>query len=254
MSIEFYDTNAWVGLWPFAPIGHADLPALRRHWRKHGIKGGLVSSLDALWLTNPHEHNARLIEETRQVKGVDPLPILNLIDPAWCVELAALMAEPTVKAVRLAPSYGGWRMNNKSVVEAAKEITAQGRRIVLTNRLVDERQEHPALKVKPLKVSAIARWIDKVPGMVPLIQGLGRWDVEELAKSTDRFVTDLSFFEWYDSLGTLAQSTDLKRAVFGSLTPFHVTLAHQNKITGSESATPARRKAIAAGNAQKWLK
>jgi hypothetical protein len=125
---------------------------------------------------------------------------------------------------------------------------------VLTNRLVDERQEHPAIKVKPLKVSSIARWIDKVPGMVPLIQGLGRWDVEELAKSTDRFLTDLSFFEWHDSLGTLAQTTDLKRAVFGSLTPFHVTLAHQNKITGSPSATLARRKAIAVGNAQKWLK
>ena len=40
MSIEFYDTNAWVGLWPLAPIGHADLAALRRHWRKQGIQGG----------------------------------------------------------------------------------------------------------------------------------------------------------------------------------------------------------------------
>ena len=254
MSIEFYDTNAWVGLWPLAPIGHADLPTLRRHWRKHGIKGGLVSSLDALWLTDPHDHNARLIESTRKHTGVDPLPILNLLDPAWRDELDQLLADPGVKAVRLAPGYGGWKMTSKVAVEAAKEIVAQGRRVVLTARLVDERQEHPAIKVKPVKVPAIARWITKVPGMQPLIQGLSRWEVEELAKSTDRFLMDLSFFEWDDSLGVLAKVVDLKRAVFGSLTPFHVTQAHMNKITASPSASSARRKAIAAGNPIRWLK
>ena len=253
MSIEFYDTNAWVGLWPLAPLGHADLPTLRRHWRKHGIKGGLVSSLDAIWLTNPHDHNAQLIESTRKVTGVDPLPILNLLDPAWDEELAQLLSDSSVKAVRLVPGYGGWKMNNRAAVEAAKEIAAQGRRVVLTVRLVDERQEHPAIKVKPAKAAAIARWIEKVPGMQPLIQGLSRWEVEELAKATDRFVTDLSFFEWDDSLGVLGKVVDLKRAVFGSLTPFHVTLAHQNKITLSPSALPARRKSVAAGNALRWL-
>ena len=253
MSIEFYDTNAWVGLWPLAPLGHADLPTLRRHWRKHSIKGGLVSSLDALWLINPHDHNTRLIESTRKVAGVDPLPILNLLDPAWADELAQLMSDPSVKAVRLAPGYGGWKMSNRAAIEAAKEITAQGRRVVLTARLVDERQEHPAIKVKPVKAAAIARWIDKVPGMQPLIQGLSRWEVEELAKATDRFLTDLSFFEWDDSLGVLAKVVDLKRTVFGSLTPFHVTLAHQNKITLSPSASSAQRKAVAAGNALRWL-
>lgn len=254
MSTEFYDTNAWVGLWPLAPLGHADLTTLRRHWRKHGINGGLVSSLDAIWLINPHDHNARLIESTRKVSGVDPLPILNLLDPAWNQELGQLMADPSVKAVRLVPGYGGWKMNNPAAVAAAKEITAQGRRVVLTVRLVDERQEHPAIKVKPAKAVAIARWIDKVPGMQPLIQGLSRWEVEELAKATDCFITDLSFFEWDDSLGVLGKVVDLKRAVFGSLIPFHVTQAHQNKITMSPSASPARRKAVAAGNALRWLK
>ena len=254
MSIEFYDTNAWVGLWPLAPLGHSDLATLRRHWRMHGIQGGFVSSLNALWLTNPHDHNARLIESSRKVTGVDPLPILNLLDPAWSDELAQLMTDPSVKAVRLAPGYGGWKINNRAAVEAAKEITAQGRRVVLTARLVDERQEHPAIKLKPVKAAAIARWIDKVPGMQPLVQGLSRWELEELAKSTESFLTDLSFFEWDDSLGVLAKVVDLKRAVFGSLTPFHVTQAHMNKITASPSASLSRRKAVAAGNALRWLK
>ncbi len=254
MSIEFYDTNAWIGLWPLAPLGHADLSTLRRHWRKNGVKGGLVSSLDGIWLTNPHDHNVRLIESTRKLAGVDPLPILNLLDPAWDEELAQLMADPGVKAVRLVPGYGGWKTNIRAAVEAAKEITAHGRRVVLTVRLVDERQEHPAIKVKPAKATAIARWMEKVPGMQPLIQGLSRWEVEELAKSTDRFLTDLSFFEWDDSLGVLAKVVDLKRAVFGSLTPFHVTQAHINKITMSPSASLARRKSVAAGNALGWIK
>jgi len=252
MSIELYDTNAWVGRWPFTPVGHADVAALRRHWKSAGVTGGLVSSLDALWMLNPSEVNTALVQATQRLAKVDPLPILNLLDPAWKEQLATILQSKAVKAVRLAPGYGGWKMSDARAVAAATEIVAQGRQVVLTARLVDERHEHPSIKVKPIAAKAIARWIARVPTMTPLVQGLSRWELEELAKATDRFLTDMSFMEWTDSVGVTSQTIDPSRIVLGSLTPLHVLAAHVDKITQSP-ATLARRRAIAAGNAVKFL-
>lgn len=252
MSMELYDTNAWVGHWPFAPVRHENVAALRQHWRTAGVAGGLVSSLEALWLLNPSAVNADLIAATQRIAGVDPLPILNLLDPAWEEQLAVLLNSKAVKAVRLAPGYGGWKLNDKRAVVAATKIVAQGRKVVLTARLVDERHEHPSLNVKPVPAKTIARWIERVPTMTPLVQGLTRWELEELAKSTDRFLTDMSFMEWTDSIGVTSAAVDPSRIVLGSLTPLHVLAAHVNKITQSP-ATMAKRRAIATGNALKFL-
>ena len=139
MSIQLYDTNAWVGHWPFAPVGHPDVATLRKHWKAQGVTGGLVSSLEALWLLNPAAVNTDLIKATQRIAGVDPLPILNLLDPAWEEQLATLLKAKSVKAVRFAPGYGGWKLSDKRAVAAATQIVAQGRKVVLTARLVDER-------------------------------------------------------------------------------------------------------------------
>lgn len=252
MSIELYDTNAWIGNWLFTPTAPQNLSSLRRRWKKHGIVGGMVSDLDALWMVEPSAINARLVEACRPAKNVIPVPILNLLDPAWPDQLAPWLAMPEIKAVRLAPGYGGWKLNNRRAVDAAHAITQAGRKVVLSARLLDERHEHPALKVKPVPVAMIRRWIDKVPGMLPLVQGLTRWELEELGKACDRFLTDLSFAEWADTIGVVSKVVDPKRIVFGSLSPLHSMAAHANKVVASP-ASFARRRAVAATNAQKWL-
>lgn len=252
MSIELYDTNAWVGNWPFSQVTPHDLSSLRRAWKKQGITGGLVSDLDALWMVDPSAINRRLVEDCRAAKNVSPVPILNLLDPAWAVQLEPWLEEPSVVAVRLAPGYGGWKMNSPRAVEAARVITEAGCKVILSARLLDERHEHPSLKVKPALVTMIRRWMDKVPEMTPLVQGLTRWELEELGPTCDRFLTDLSFAEWADSLGVVSKVVDPKRIVFGSLSPLHSMAAHAHKVI-SGPASLARRRAVASTNAQKWL-
>lgn len=252
MSMKFYDTNAWVGSWPFTPVGHADVGALQRHWRTAGVAGGWVSSLDALWRLDPTAVNLALIRATQRRARTHPLPILNLLDPAWEEQLATLLTFKAVKAVRLAPGYGGWKLSDGRAVAAARQIRAQGRQVVLTARLVDERHEHPAIGVKPVAVKTLARWMERVPEMTPLVQGLTRWEIEELAKVTDRFLTDLSFAEWTDTLGVICRVVDPSRVVLGSLTPLHVLSAHVDKIAQSP-ASAARRRALAGENAIRFF-
>lgn len=250
--MELFDTNAWVGEWPFGLLPKRDVSDLQKHWRKHEIGGGLVSDFSGLWVLDPMPSNRALVEATAKRKGVIPTPILNLLSPGWADQLEEILSWSRVRAVRLAPGYGGWGLNARAAKEAATAIEASGRRVVLSARLVDERHEHSAIKVKPVPAKTIGRWINAVPGISPLVQGLSRWEVEELAKLTDRFYTDLSFFEWTDSIGVASESVAPARIVFGSLTPLHVTLAHTNKITQSP-APLARRRAVATTNAKKFL-
>ncbi len=250
--MTFYDTHAWIGEWPFLNLPVRDAAGLRRHWRKHDIGGGLVSSLASLWPTDPMPANRALRTALERTRSMTPLPVLNLFGPGWEQDLAELLAWPELRAVRLAPGYGGWNLRSKAAAEAATAITAAGKRVVLTARLWDERHEHPALKVKPVAVAAIVRWLEAAPTCTPLIHGLTRWDAEKLAESTDRFFTDLSYIEWEDTLAVLAPKIPLKRIVFGSLTPLHVCQAQVAKVADS-SVAKSRRAAVAAGNAERFF-
>ncbi|WP_221029720.1 hypothetical protein [Actomonas aquatica] len=251
--MTFYDTNAWVGEWPFLNLPVRDPAALRRHWRKHGIGGGLVSSFAALWPTDPMPANRTLREAIGRARGMTPLPVLNLFGPGWEQDLAELLSWPELKAVRLAPGYGGWTLRSAAAREAAQQITAAGKRVVLTARLWDERHEHPALKVKPVKVADIVRWLAAVPDCTPLVHGLTRWEVEKLAEQTKGFLTDLSYAEWEDTLGVMKRAVGARRIVFGSLTPLHITTAQVQKVEASPQSARVRE-AVAAGNATTFLK
>ena len=247
--MTFYDTNAWVGEWPFLNLPVRDPATLQRHWRKHGIGGGLVSSFSALWPTDPMPGNRALRQAIGNSRTMTALPVINALGPGWERDLDELATWTELKAVRLAPAYGGWALRGKTAHAVTAAICARGWRVVLTARLWDERHEHPALKVKPLKVADIASWIDGVPGLVPLVQGFTRWEVEKLAESNERFLSDLSYIEWSDTLGVIGQRVPMKRIVFGSLAPLHVTQAQVDKIALSPQAKRTRE-AVAAGNAQ----
>lgn len=250
--MNLFDTNAWIGEWPLALVPTRDPAALQKHWKQHGITGGLVSAFSSLWVLDPTAANTALVKATARRANLVPLPVLNLLDPAWREQLETILSWSAVKAVRLAPGYGGWTLNSRAAIDAAKAIEAAGRRVVLTVRLVDERHEHPAVKIKPVLAKTIGRWIEAVPEMTPLLQGATRWELEELAGITDRFLTDMSYAEWTDTIGVLGQTIPARRIVFGSLTPLHVTLAHANKVSQSP-VSAAQRRAIATGNAEKFL-
>ena len=133
----------------------------------------------------------------------------------------------------------------------AKADLSEGARR-MTARLVDERQEHPSLKIKPVTVKALAKWLAAAPEGMPLIHGLTRWEVEELAGKSDRFLTDLSFAEWENSVGIVGKVIGQSRMVLGTLTPLLSTTAQVNKVVQSPESLKVR-KGVAALNAERFL-
>jgi len=252
MSLDLFDTNAWVGEWPFALVANRDAAALKRYWKKHGIEGGLVSTFAALWVLDPMPANRALRADIGPRKGMTILPILNALDPDWGGQLREIATWPEVRAVRLAPSYGGWLISSWIAKDLCEAILGHGLKIVLTARLVDERQEHPALKVKPVDVKALTKWLSAMPHGEPLIQGLTRGDIDELAKVSDRFLTDFSYAEWENSLKVVGGAVGTKRMVLGTLAPLLSMNAQVNKVVQSPESLKIRR-AVGAKNAEKFL-
>lgn len=254
MNIELLDTNLWWGSWPFG-LGHGEVtPAsLAARLRRSGVTGGWVSPFGAVWADDPMPANRALLAACGARGKLRPLPVLNPAIPGWCEDLAELAASAGVTAVRLMPAYHGYRLTPARVRELAPAIAEAGVATVITVRLVDERHEHHAVRIKPVPLRELERWLDAAP-TEPLLHGLTRHEVDRLVQGgRTSFFADLSFVEWEETLAVVERSLPLSKVMLGTLTPLHVTAAQVAKVTGS-TVTPAKRRAVGVGNARRFFR
>lgn len=252
-GIRFFDTNVWWGPWPFAPLPGRGAAALRRHLAAHHIEGALVSAFEALWQDDPMPANRALRAALAREPALRPLPLINPAVAPWREHLAECLGwAGALRAVRVAPAYHGYALGEPGLKMLAGLAADEGIRIVMTARLVDERHEHHAVRLRPGPLDALTRWLRRNPRLHPLVQGLTRAELEKLAPEVTNFTADLGYAEWHDTLRVLRAVLPVRRLVLGSLTPLHVTRAQVDKI--AESSLPrASRAAVARINALKFF-
>lgn len=250
--MTFLDTNCWLGPWPFAPLPARSPRGLWRHLESAGVSGALVSPFDALFQDDPMPANRALRRACRSCPRLLPLPVVNPAMPAWREHLAACRDEFTVPAVRLLPAYHRYRLGSRRAAACLEAARSAGLRVVITARLVDERHEHPALRVRPVGVSELAALRRRHRELQPLVQGLTRHEIDALAAEVDGVFCDLSFAEWEDTLRVLREKTAVSQLMFGSLAPLHVLPAQLDKIRSS-SVSSRERSAVAGDNARRFF-
>ena len=250
--MRFIDTNVWCGSWPFAPLSQNTSPRTGRRSLDIDITEVLVSHFDCVFQTDPMPGNRSAFKAFEKLKAFRPLPVLNPATPAWEDHLEKVAAIPGVAGVRLLPAYHGFRLNSAPIRNLVQRIKEKKLRLVITARLVDERHEHPAVKVKPVNVAHLADFIQRYPKANPLIQGLGIHELKKLSQTDGLFSTDTSFAEWENTLKTLKAYVPVSRIFFGSLSPLQVTLAQIDKVRLS-SLTPRQRASVASGNARNYF-
>jgi hypothetical protein len=119
-------------------------------------------------------------------------------------------------------------------------------------RLIDERHEYFALKIKGVPVADLAVLLDRHPNLPVLASGLPRPDILALLPKYPQLLADLSFAEWDDTVGHLLASVAARQLAFASHTPFLLTAAARAKLDAA-NATAAKLKQIASGNLERWL-
>ncbi|MSU23151.1 MAG: hypothetical protein EXS32_04925 [Opitutus sp.] len=250
--MTLFDANTWIGRWPFAFLPAHDARSLVEHLHRHGIRRALVSPLDAVFAPEPGPANRALLRATRGIAALVPVPVINLALANWREELAACAADPRVIAVRVLPNYHNYRLTSRVADELVGELQRRRRRLIVQVRLVDERHEYFALRIKGVPTKAMGTFLARHPQLPVLAMGMYRPEIRELLPRHPRLLADLSLAEWERTVADLLARVSPRQLVFGSHTPFLITAAEVAKLTAA--GVPARvATRIATGNLQRFL-
>lgn len=247
-----FDANTWVGRWPFAFLPAHTPQSLATHLRRHGITRALTSPVDALLAPSPRPANAELLRSTRGIAALTPVPVINPALADWREQLAEVTADPRVRAVRFLPNYHGYRLGSRAVTACADELQRRRLRLIVQVRVIDERHEFHAMRLKGVPVAALDEFLRRHPRLPVLACGLTRNELFKLSPSHSRLLMDLSFVEWHDTLRDALTRTPARQLVLGTHTPFFITAASRAKVATAN--VPARTAAlVAGGNLRRFL-
>ncbi len=250
--MNIFDANTWMGRWPFAFCDAHDARSLSTHLRKHGIRRALVSPLDAVFAPEPGPANRGLLESTRGVAELEPVPVINPALANWREEIAACAADARVHAVRVLPNYHNYRLGARAVDALIEELHTRGLRLIVQMQLIDHRHEYHAMNLKPVRPDDLAGLLKRHPRVAVLASGLMRPDLLRLAPKFPQLLADLSFAEWHDTMEHLRVKVPARQLVFASHTPLLITAAARAKVETSTLGATAKR-AVAAGNLERFL-
>ncbi len=246
-----FDANTWTGRWPFSFADTHTPRSLAAHLARHGIARALVSPLDAVFAPAPQPANRELLAATRGRRGLVPVPVINPALAGWREDLAAVAADPRVRAVRLLPNYHDYQLGAPCVDELLAALAKRRLRSVVQVQLIDHRHEYHAMTLKPVPAADLAALLQRHRRPV-LASGLMRPDLLQLAPKFPHLLADLSFAEWHDTMEHLRAKVSVRQLAFASHTPLLITAAARAKLDTS-TLRAAERAQIAAGNLRRFL-
>jgi predicted TIM-barrel fold metal-dependent hydrolase len=182
-----------------------------------------------------------------------PVPVINPALANWRADLAAVAADPRVRAVRLLPNYHDYRLNAPAVDVLLAELKRRRLGLILQMQLIDQRHEYHALTIKPVPATDLAALLRRHLDRPVLASGLLRPDLLKLAPRHPNLLADLSFAEWHDTMEHLLAKVPARQLVFASHTPLLITAAARAKLETS-TLSAAQRRLIAAANLQRFLR
>lgn len=240
------DANAWLGHWPFALRPTQGAAALAARLAASGIDAALVSPLESVLAPDPMPGNRALLRDTRRHGAFIPAPIVNPRLTHWRDDLRSVSTDTRVRAIRLVPAWHGYAADAKVVVELAGELRERRLGLIVTARLEDERQQHPVLRIRGLRVAALETLLRRVAPMPVLCTGLYHREILALGAHAN-LLADTSMAEWDQTMRVLLEKIPRERLCFGTLTPFLSIPANAAKLTRARIPA-ADRKAIGARN------
>jgi predicted TIM-barrel fold metal-dependent hydrolase len=250
--MKLFDALAWTGAWPFSPVAVHEARSLAAELAANGISGALVSPFEAVFAPDPAPANRRLLHDTRATSGLVPVPVVNPALPGWERELEACRADARVRIVRLLPAYHGYRLDGRAAAAFARVAAADGLAVAVQMRLVDERHEHHAVRVRPVPVAALESFARRTPELRLLASGLLRSEIKAVAPRLSGVRFDTAFAEWLDTVPDLLARARPEQLVFATNAPLLIPAAGRAKVA-TASVPDSVRAAIGGGNLPRLL-
>ena len=244
------DTNVSFGEWPFGTVGIANAAKLRSRLTGAGIGTALVSHLAPIFNPEPDHGNRRLFQALRQQDDLIAVPVINPTLRGWEELLDRYREEHGVRVIKVFPNFHRYTLASPAMDRLVDTVRTHDLRLMVNIRMVDERHQYFALKIKGLTVKSLAGFSQRHGDFKYLCLGLYRPEILELAGQCGNFLTDFSFADWQYLLDELLGRLPAERILFGSHTPLMVTQANVDHLRCSGLA-PSKLRKIGSANAKR---
>jgi hypothetical protein len=224
------DSNTYLGYWPFAPLPEYTAGKFANHLVSNGIKQALVSPLNAVFLPEPMPANRKLFTAVKSTPSLIPIPIINPTLGTWRDQLDECLHLAPIHAVKILPNYHNYRLTHHQLEPFMETLAASKLQLVLNVRLNDERTQYFALSIKGVPQTDIANFLNDYPASHPLLTGIFRPELKQLASQCENFSADISFCEWKNTLVDLLTVFPPQRLMLGTCSPLLSTRGQVDKL------------------------
>jgi predicted TIM-barrel fold metal-dependent hydrolase len=261
------DLNAFIGRWPFGPLGYETPEDILRLLDRAGIDRAAISSLNSVFYYDVEIGNREVGDAClRYPDRLIPFVVVNPHLLRWMEHLCECVERYGAKGIKLHPDYHKYSLaTGRQVSEAIPSLMEQAARlnlpIYLQTSLFDMRHHPGYCLVWEAPMSDIGQAIERYPENRFIVSG-GRWfgsRVRELLKQLGRdgprnfsIATDGIGGTW-EGLKGLVDQIGSARIVFSSRTPILYSEASRDMIEQSE-ITLEDKVNIFGGNANRLLK
>ncbi|WML39729.1 amidohydrolase family protein [Neobacillus sp. OS1-2] len=225
-KITYFDSNIYIGNWPFHQLRYNNLDGIFHLMKKVNIEKGIISSLDSVFCIDRDlpEVNRKLYEQVRE-HPEKLLPFYTINPNVYdCSEyIDQLVKEYNSYGFRLYPTYHDYSLLSKAVDSVAVKASEYKIPIFVTYRFEDERVHHPNAKVPTANTEELAQFFNKHPDTTFIMGGMRITDAEELFNllSYPNVYFELSFIQTpFRSLELLIEKVGVDRVLFGTGLPY----------------------------------
>lgn len=241
------DADVLLGHYPFRrfPYPHMEPGPMRAYLQARGIAQACVSSLHALFYTDPQQGNDECLPALTGDPFFIPVAVVNPTLPNWRRGLRRARERDGARMVRLAPSYHTFDLASPLGLECVRELVAEGYGVSIVKRIEDERMHHPLMKVPAVENRGLLAVAEAVDAPL-LVHGAYFGELAELAAAPN-LLFDLAFVETIDTLAATTALLAPARLCFSSHAPFFYPEAAISKLQNWQ-ADPAARRQVAGEN------
>jgi uncharacterized protein len=166
-----FDTNAWLGVWPFRALRDNSPDTLVARLDRAGVDMAAVSQIEAMFHRNPQPANEKLALSVEAVRDrLVPVATINPLFPKWEKDLAVCLNTLDMKAVRVVPQYHNYPVDGAEMREVVTACGEYGVPVLIAHRIEDVRQHHWMDPGRVIDLNLIAQLISDVPKTNIIIQ------------------------------------------------------------------------------------
>ncbi|MFH1085591.1 MAG: amidohydrolase family protein [Chloroflexota bacterium] len=259
------DMSAYIGRWPFAPLGYESADDLLRLMDRAGVDKAAITSLNSIFYYDAEIGNREVGAACRQHPNrLIPMAAINPNLPRWREHLTACVEQYGARGIRLHPDFHKYsllaehRMPDIGALMA--EAAQRGLPVFVQTSILDMRHYPGYCMVEEAPIAQVAQAIERYRDNTFIVGG-ARWfraRANELIKHaraanlTNHYIATDGLGGYWDGLGSFVQQIGGERLLFTSRAPILYGEAARLVVETSEISAEDQAN-ILGGNAARLL-